>query len=106
MGEWVGDWGCVIGGVGVGPGVGGGDGCGDTSQKWPQKGGANIGANEWVCLRCGSSPLTTHKYRVCGASGCAHLAVAPRGAHSVGPGWQHKMKHPEMAWKRKCKHGY
>ena len=64
-----------------------------STQKWPEKGGAKMGAHAWVGLRCGSPTLATLQYKKSGAWGCAHHHVAPEGAHSVVLGRQHKKQH-------------
>ena len=56
----------------------------NSTKKWPGKGGANMGADAWVGLRCCSPNFATLIYRVSKAWRCAHHHVAPRGAHVMG----------------------
>ena len=56
----------------------------NNTPKWPGKGGANMGADAWVGLRCCSPNFATLKYTVRRAWRCAHHHVAPRGAHVMG----------------------
>ena len=61
-----------------------------TTRMRPQEWGVEMGAPPHVGLLPSSSPSPIFESIKIGARGCAHLAVAPRGAHFVAPGRQQK----------------
>ena len=55
-----------------------------------------MGADAWMGLLSSTPPSPILKGNKIGAWGCAHHHVAPRGAHSVVLGRQHKKQHKNV----------